>query len=349
MARRRSDSGRPKQRARSASHLKFRTRWRHVLHIDQRIRSGQAPNCKQLADDLEVSRRTVLRDIDFMRYDLGAPIKYDRAKGGYVYTEPSWSMPSVHMTEGELFALMVAESAMEACRDTPWASRLQSVLDRIILSLPDRVEVAPRDLLPRVSFAPNAPSCTDPEVLETLSRALAQNRTVRFRYRSLRRGDKRDFTVDPYVLRRARGAWYLVGRDHGSGYVPMFNVSRIEEVKLTERTFDYRATGFDPKEYFKSTFAVYETARNYSVAVEFSGVAAQLVREREWHPSQKLTDLPDGRLRFEVEVNHLDDIWPWVLSWGCEAKVMAPPELVELVARHGHAIARLYSEQRPQV
>ena len=50
-----------------------------------------------------------LRDIDFLRYDLGAPIAYDPRRRGYVYTEPNWVMPSVRITEGELFALMVAE------------------------------------------------------------------------------------------------------------------------------------------------------------------------------------------------------------------------------------------------
>lgn len=79
-------------------HLKFRTRWRHVLLIDERIRSGQAPNCAALARELEVCRRTVLRDIDFLRDDLGAPVEYDPSRGGYVYTEANWIMPSVRIT-----------------------------------------------------------------------------------------------------------------------------------------------------------------------------------------------------------------------------------------------------------
>ena len=92
---------------------KFRTRWRHVLLIDQKIREGTAPNCGRLAQELEVSRRTILRDIDFMKYDLAAPLEYDPGKRGYVYSEPNWVMPSVRITEGELFALLVAEKALE--------------------------------------------------------------------------------------------------------------------------------------------------------------------------------------------------------------------------------------------
>lgn len=176
--RRRAKSPKP-----SDSHLKFRTRWRHVLLIDQRIRSGQAPNCRQLAAGLEVSRRTILRDIDFMRYDLGAPVEYDPARRGYVYTEPNWVMPSVRITEGELFALMVAEKALDAYAGTPWAEKLGRVFERMIGSLPDRIEVAPRELLPRVRFDAEAPSVVAPEILTTVAEAVSSNQVLDLAYR----------------------------------------------------------------------------------------------------------------------------------------------------------------------
>ena len=66
-----------KSKGPSESYSKFRVRWRHVLVIDQQVRAGRAPNCRRLAEELEVSRRTVLRDVDFMRYDLSAPIEYE--------------------------------------------------------------------------------------------------------------------------------------------------------------------------------------------------------------------------------------------------------------------------------
>ena len=322
---------------------KFRTRWRHVLLIDQRIRSGQVPNCRQLADELEVSRRTILRDIDFLRYDLGAPVEYDSAKGGYVYTEPNWDMPSVRISEGELFAIMVAEKALEAYAGMPWVQRLQRVFDRMVCSLPDRIEIAPRELLSRVSFDTNAASIVDPDVLETVSAAMRDNRTLRIRYTRTGHSQSREFTIDPYILRRARGAWYLVGKDHRSGPVTMFNLSRVISVESTNRTFDYENSGFNAKTYFEGTFGVYETSVRHHVVIEFSGWAAQLVRERQWHSSQRLKDLPRGRLRFEVEVSHLNDIWPWVLSWGREAKVVKPKELAETVASEAADIVKQHS------
>ena len=329
--------------AREATYLKFRVRWRHVLLIDQRIRSGPAPNCRQLAGELEVSQRTVLRDVDFLRYDLGAPIEYDPANRGYIYTEPNWVMPSVRITEGELFALMVAEKALDAYAGTPWAERLRKVFDRMVTSLPDRIEVAPAELLPRVDFEAGAAAIVDPNVLATVSRAVTENQTLRIRYQPLGRPEAREYLVDPYVLRRARGAWYLAARDHRSGYVPLLNLTRFRSVEPTGQRFDYEAAGFDPKVYFARTFGVFQAPGRHEVTIAFSGFAAQLVRERQWHASQKLKDLPGGRLRFEVEVSHLWDIWPWVLSWGSEAKVLRPKELMRLVADEAARAAAQYS------
>ena len=325
---------------------KFRTRWRHVLLIDQHIRAGAAPNCTKLAQELEVSRRTILRDIDFMKCDLGAPLDYDAKKGGYVYTEPNWTMPSLRITEGELFTLMVAEKALEAYSGTPWVSRMRQVFSRMVASLPDRIEVAPQELLSRVSFDSGGSAEVDPAVLDAIAKAVGKNLTADFKYCRLGVDESRDYRVDPYVLRRMQGAWYLAGRDHRNGYVPLFSLSRMSQVRPTEQTFDYGGSGFDPKAYFARTFGIYHSTECHHVVIEFSGFAARLVRERRWHDSQKLTDLPDGRLRLEMDISHLYDVCPWVLSWGVEAKAVAPQDLVGLVADQLMRASKMYEARK---
>ena len=139
-----------------------------------------------------------------------------------------------------------------------------------------------------------------------------------------------------------QGAWYLAGRDHRSGHVPLFSLSRMSQVRLTEQTFDYSSSGFDPTAYFATTFGTYQTSESHHVVIEFSGFVAKLVRERHWHDSQKFTDLPDGRLRLELDISHLDDICPWVLSWGAEAEAVAPADLARLVAEQLTRAAGMY-------
>ena len=325
---------------------KFRTRWRHVLLIDERIRYGEVPNCQQLAIELEVSRRTILRDIDFLRYDLGAPIEYDPSRRGYIYTEPNWSMPSLRITEGELFALMIAEQALDAYAGTSWGEVLKRVFDRMIAALPDRIEVAPRELLPRFSFDPAPMARVNPDVMNALVTAIKENQSLSMLYQPLWKKDPREYVIDPYVLRQSHGAWYLAARDHRSGHVPMFNVSRMVKASPTGGEFNYDAADFDAKEYFDETFGVFATQERQKVRLRFSSVAARLVTERQWHPSQKLKEFRNGNVELEMAVSHLDDVWPWVLSWGKNVKVIQPKALRDRVITEAKTIQAQYEVPR---
>ncbi len=323
---------------------KFRTRWRHILLIDERIRYGHAPNCRQLAGELEVSRRTVLRDIEFLKDDLGAPIEYDASKRGYIYTEPNWNMPSLRITEGELFAMMIAEQALGAYANTPWGEVLQRVFDRMIAALPERIEIAPRELLLRFSLDVAPTVQVHPDIMNLLVTAIKKSQTIAITYQPLSEDEPKDYTVDPYALRQSHGAWYLAARDHRSGYIPMFNVSRMVTASLTGSEFDYDACNFDVAAYFEETFGVYETPKRYKVVIRFSGVAARLVSERQWHSSQKIRDIRGG-IELEMVVSHLDDIWPWVLSWGKNAKVMQPKALRDIVIDQARQIQAAYGNR----
>src|ERR1700760_2035880 len=82
-----------------------------MRRMHERIRAGRYPNCRKLADELEVSSKTVQRDIDFMRYRLGLPIEYDQLHFGFYYTEPVANFPNIEISEGELIALYIGQKA----------------------------------------------------------------------------------------------------------------------------------------------------------------------------------------------------------------------------------------------
>ena len=79
-----------------------------------------------------------------------------------------------------------------------------------------------------------------------------------------------------------------------------------------------------------------------TIRIRFDKFAAQLVRERVWHPSQQIQELTGGEIEFRVTLSSLHEIEPWVLSWGEHALVLAPKELItELKVRLRRALDRL--------
>ena len=82
------------------------------MRLHEKLKAGKFPNCRKLAEELEVSSKTIQRDIDFMRDRLNLPIEYDQLHFGFAYTEPVTSFPSIEVSEGEIVALFVAKKAM---------------------------------------------------------------------------------------------------------------------------------------------------------------------------------------------------------------------------------------------
>ena len=78
---------------------------RRLMELDALLRQGKYPNCSSFAQQWEVSSKTIQRDIEYMKYQLGAPIEYDALKRGFYYTDEFFMLPSITMNEGELTAL----------------------------------------------------------------------------------------------------------------------------------------------------------------------------------------------------------------------------------------------------
>ena len=97
-----------------------------IAYIDRRLRyKRDYPSARQLAADFgedagdPVSSRTIKRDIEWMR-DEQAPIVYSPEHRGYYYEHDDFTLPAIHLTEGDLMALMVADRALSSYRNSPF-------------------------------------------------------------------------------------------------------------------------------------------------------------------------------------------------------------------------------------
>jgi predicted DNA-binding transcriptional regulator YafY len=127
-----------------------------MLRIHQTIQSAHYPNATQLAKEIEVSTKSIHRDLVFMKDRLGLPLDYDFDRKGYYYTEEVNSFPTLQITEGELFALLVAEKALQQYRGTTFERPLLSAFKKMAESLPDTVSLNLSDWEQTISFRTRA-------------------------------------------------------------------------------------------------------------------------------------------------------------------------------------------------
>ena len=294
-----------------------------------------------MARDLEVTDRTVKRDIEYMRDRHGAPIEYDDVKHGYYYTAKFDSLPVAAMTEAELFALLVADKAIAQYHGTPFQKPLRMAFKKLTGQLDGKERYSLENLGLAVSFRPFAPEDSDLKVFHTLTRALQQRRALKFDYRNLGAKLCQTRHMHPYHLACIDSHWYLFGHDVNRAAIRTFALTRLSKPVLTSDHF-VRPKKFDPNEYLRGSFSVMKGDKEQDVVIEFDSWGTDLIRGRQWHSSQQMTDLPDGASRLRMKLTSLDEIERWVLSWGIHATVLEPPELRERIRKTATAVAARY-------
>jgi proteasome accessory factor B len=312
-----------------------------MMRLHAALKARKFPNCQKIAAELEVSAKTIQRDIDFMRYRLGLPIDYHPQEFGFFYTEPVTAFPNIEVSEGEITALLVAQKALGQYKGTPFERPLQSAFRKLTDGLKDRVSFSWHDLEDAISFRSAGASIADLEMFETVSKGVLRCVELEFEYRKLKSAGYEARRVRPYHLGCLENQWYLFAEDLERRQLRTFALPRMRKVKLTTKGFR-RPADFSITQILSGSFGVYSSGKKQRIRIEFDPFAARLVAERKWHESQRVRENKDGTIILEVELGGLEEIERWILSWGKHARVIAPQELATRIREEATAIAKLY-------
>lgn len=317
-----------------------------MLQIHKRLQAEEYPNCSTLAKELGVSGKTIQRDLEYIRDQLGVPLDYDGSRHGYYYTEPVRSFPTIPATDGEVLALFVAQKALAQYRGTPFEKPLANAFEKLSRVLGEDITIDLNELTGALSFRHTGEAITDLKIFEKVTEGLRQSRVLRFSYRKLngRRNESRE--VEPYHLASIDGQWYLFGHDSARKDIRTFVLGRIRSVPSVGRKFQ-KPEDFSLSDRLMGSFGVFKGDGNHRVRIAFDAFAAQLVRERTWHPSQAVKEYTDGTLEMLLELDSLEEIERWVLSWGGHAKVLAPRQLQQRVRGILNDLRDTYAEMPP--
>jgi proteasome accessory factor B len=121
-----------------------------------------------------------------------------------------------------------------------------------------------------------------------------------------------------------------------------FALSRLSEPQLAPEKFT-RPKRFSPDKYLEGSFGVLKGDEDYEIVIEFDAKGTDLIRARKWHPSQQLTELPDGCSQLRMRLSGLDEIERSVLNWGAHATVLRPQALAQRVRKTAQELVRRYS------
>jgi predicted DNA-binding transcriptional regulator YafY len=301
---------------------------------------------RELAERLEVSQRTVHRDMEALSA-ARVPISAVRGAQGGWELEKGWRTQVPGLDEGELRALLMAQP--RALGHSRLAAAAESALNKLMASLPVPMQAQAAAMRERLHVDPTGWRGTgeDLSMLSTVQEAVAADRKLAFDY-TRADGQTAPRTVEPLGVVAKGLTWYLVGR--GANGLRTYRVSRMAAVTVLASRFE-RPAGFDLAAYWKESTAQLEEKRSrFEATLCLTPGAAR--RLSEWGGTRPIDDRdglsisaghaddhPDDWVKLIASFDGEDEAMFIVLGLGTRVKVMAPEDFRQRIAAEAQAAA----------
>ena len=276
---------------------------------------------------------TIEKDLFAMRIEHDAPITYSKRERGYYYSDSSFSMDDVPLTEKDIDAIKAASTILHQFKHTSlfgqYEYAIQKILDRAITS--DRPSLVKEDEI--IQFE-SLPTIRGNENLELFFNAIKNKKVVQFNYLNYSKNNKSVRRIHPYLLKEYRNRWYLIGKSELKEKVITFGLDRIFDPIELDQSFTVE-TGFSPDHFFKHSIGI--TVFNElpdEIIIETSAILSKYLASQPLHHSQKIIEIKqDGGHIFSFHLLITYELKMLLLGFGKDCKIIRPDNLKNQVMK----------------
>lgn len=277
----------------------------------------------ELAEQFEVSRRTIQRDIESL-CQAGIPIATAQGTGGGISILEGYRVDRTVLTTPEMQAILAGLQSLDSVSGT---RRYAQLMEKLSAGAGGRGSHILIDLSSwyKTSLAPK---------IESIQSAIQQHHTLRFTYFSPKGESVR--VIEPYDLVFQWSAWYVWGWCQTREDFRLFKLNRMTGLTAGEAFVPRAAPLPDlaPDRVFPA---------NYQVTVLFDPACRwRLVEE---YGADSFTVEPDGRLRFHHSFPDADSVLSWVLTFGEGAELTEPAQLRDRLGQLTRRLAQRYQKE----
>ncbi|MBY0479195.1 MAG: WYL domain-containing protein [Chitinophagaceae bacterium] len=321
--------------------------YQRYLIIDRAIRSSRYPASRQrilekLAEELlSITDSMLSKDIEFMRTHKNAPIKYNRNKGGYEYTDTDYSFEQNNITEEDKWILDFAAASMKAYGNTNLVIHFDGLVNKLVTGS-NKEKSNLKDAAAFINLESN--KGFGYEYLHQLYHCIIEQTVVEIQYHPFGK-TKRNYSLSPYLLKQYRNRWYVIGYAKEKQSTLVFALDRITILKETKHKY-LIDTKFDKDQYFSYSFGA---THRYDLQPEkvrlwFNKTNKDYILSQPLHHSQKIVEQTDNHAVVELEVLLTWELKAMIYSYSSGIKVLSPKNLQQEIADELKNAAMLYQQ-----
>jgi predicted DNA-binding transcriptional regulator YafY len=309
---------------------------------------------QKVALELGVSTRTARRYLKQATDDYHLDAK--RVQGGH---RSLWTIPAnqlrkrVELRHTQAIGLLATRRVFEPLKGSALYDELQLAIERLLLvasrpSRGTRGETTQPHMEERFVYLPNLPKAyeTRAEDIDVLFQAVSEARPISCQYRSRGHAKEELITLCPYAMVLYRDSLYTVGQLGEAGLPQVFMLDRMRGLHCDNTARYEPPKGFDLETFFQGEFGLWRGDELHKVVIDFDAEAAETMRMRRVHTSQRLSGLPGGGVRLALTLGSLEPVVGWLLGFGSHVHCVEPKELRERVAVELEKTLALYEAGR---
>lgn len=293
-----------------------------LIGIITTLQQKKTVTAPYLAEKFEVSRRTILRDIEDI-CKAGIPIVTTQGAGGGISIMDGFSLDTTVFTEQELTAIFTGLKSLDSVSHSAIAENLtQKIGGSSAIRLADNMVI---DLS---SFYKDDLA----DKIDTIKRAISESKCIAFRY-CYAKGEA-DKLIEPYLIVFKWSDWYIFGFCRERQDFRMYKLRRLWNLEVSEESFVVRDIPEEKKQFGSHITDDYVITAIYDPCVKY-----RLIEE---YGPYCFTEQADGTLYTEWGFSTQKSAVDWFLSFGDRVKVIGPPEMVDAMKSALQAALRLY-------
>lgn len=295
-----------------------------IFYINRKILEDGKVSTAQVVSAFEISKRQVMRDIDYLRDTLQAPLVYEAREKGYVYTG-EFSMMS-NSNERMLVLNAIFRSLAQS------QGALSVITDMVSEGLDSGLEESYKSLSDKIIFITPVQDWPDYSIFNKICSAMKGSKRMTLGYCNAK-GERSTRHIEPLRLVNYSGRWYLLSFDLQNRELRTFHLSRIERLEGIEGDlFLSRYTEEELDSFVHGGFGIFMGKQSIPVTFCVFGWARNALETQTWHKDQQVSHVVhEGKegLEVTVPVANLQEILAQLLSFGSAARPVSPPEFVQ--------------------
>lgn len=294
---------------------------------------------REFADKLEVSERTIHRDMEALSA-AGIPVYAERGSSGGWSLSEGYRTNLTGMKSEEMQSLLLAHSST-LISDLGLGSVFDDAFQKLLAAFPARLRQDAERVRQRI-HVDGAGWHQSGELLPdlpTVQEAVWQEKKLYMKYRRVKESVER--IVDPLGLVAKGSLWYLVAAAEGG--IRTYRISRIENARILEEPFE-RPESFDLAIYWEQSMTQFKmNLPQYPAKVKFNKLVLPRAANQRYLKIIDTSPAEEGWVNADVEFETLDSACEILLSYGQLAEAVEPAELREGVLALAEAIVSVYS------